>query len=172
MKGVSDRTFAPKMPITRAMLITVLHRQEGEPVAAPATFSDVAEGNYYAPAIAWASANGLVNGFGDGSFRPDEPVTREQLATIFYRYAALKNQSTENSTDISTFMDITQISPYALPALRWANGAGLISGTDWGGLAPQATTSRAEAAQIFMNYFQKAMESQLETAENISQMGE
>lgn len=152
MNGMSDDTFAPDLSASRAMLVTILYRLEGEPAAAASAFSDVASGKYYANAVAWASSGGIVNGFEDGSFRPDGAITREQLATILYRYAADKSWVTVEAANLSAYIDVAQISPYAVQAMGWANAAGLITGTDWGGLHPGGNATRAEVAAILMRF--------------------
>ena len=157
MNGTSANAFGPQLPASRAMLVTILYRMEGEPAAPASTFSDVPGGKYYANAVAWAAANGLVNGYGDDSFRPDGSVTREQLAAILYRYAALKGVETSDGADLSAYTDAGQISRYALPSLGWANNAGLITGFEWGGLAPRNETTRAELAAILMRFCEGVM---------------
>lgn len=153
MNGTSQNVFSPHTTADRAMLVTVLYRLEGEPISSALSFRDVPSDSYYASAVAWASSHGLIKGFSDGAFHPNSPITREQLAVILFRYAALKGRDTTPATDLSSYMDTYQISPYAFPALQWANAAGIITGTDWNGLAPQTETSRAEIAQILMNFF-------------------
>lgn len=111
MNGVTTTQFAPKTDITRGMLVTILYRVEGEPVAPPANpFKDVASGSYYEAAIAWAETRGIVNGFGGGLFRPNAPITREQFVAILYRYAAYKGLQTTASASLSAFADAASVS--------------------------------------------------------------
>ena len=152
MNGVSATEFAPNASLTRAMLVTILHRYESEPNAAGGTaFNDVADGVWYSDAIAWASANGIVNGVGDGKYNPSGSITREQFATIMYRYAGSPSVTDASATD--GFADAGEISSYATDAMRWAVATGLLRGREGGLLAPKGTASRAEAATIFMRYF-------------------
>ncbi len=152
MKGTSETTFEPGAPVTRAMIVTILHRLEGEPsaVGAAATFADVPADRWYTAAVEWARENGLAEGYGDGRFGPMDPVTREQLAAILFRYAAFKGWDTAISGDLSAYIDAGEISPWALEAMAWANGAGLITGRTASTLAPAGTAARAEAAAILM----------------------
>lgn len=152
MNGVTKNVFSPNTPASRAMLVTILYRLEGEPAVNGAAFSDVPREKYYAGAVAWASANHIVNGFEDNSFRPDAPITREQLAVILYRYAARKGRNVASRADLSGYTDARQISPYAEEALSWANASGLITGADWGGLHPGGQATRAETAAILMRF--------------------
>lgn len=155
MNGVTENTFSPNTPTNRGMLVTILYRLEGEPDASAAGFSDVDGGQYYAKAVAWASQNGLVNGFEDGTFRPDEPVTREQIATILYRYAAFQGRDVTAKADLSGFSDEAQVGGYAREPMAWAKAEGLITGTDWNGLHPGGYATRAETAAILMRFCEK-----------------
>ena len=157
MNGTTKNTFSPHAPIGRGMLVTILYRLEEEPSVSAAAFSDVASGKYYAKAVAWASRSGLVNGFGDGSFRPDEPVTREQIAAILYRYTAYKSGDVIARADLGGFTDAAQISGYAREPLAWAKAKGLINGTDWGGIHPGGYATRAETAAILMRFCENAI---------------
>ena len=127
------------------MLVTIIGRADGFTESIGALMSDVDPNEYYAPYIAWAAANGIVTGFEDGTFRPDENVTREQTAAILYRYAQYKGEdvSVAESANMS-FTDAAQISEYAVPAVQWACGAGIINGYPDGTLAPAASITRAE----------------------------
>ena len=157
MNGMTKNSFSPNTPASRGMLVTILYRLEGEPSVAAANFSDVANGKYYANAVAWASANGLVNGFGDGTFQPDGPVTREQIAAILYRYTVYRGGNVTGKADLLGYTDTAQISPYAREAMAWARAKGLINGTDWGGLHPGGYASRAETAAILMRFCESTM---------------
>ncbi len=153
--GVSDNEFAPDEAMNRAMLVTVLWRIEGRPaVSAENTFNDVPAGKWYTDAVIWASENGVVYGTGEGKFSPEDEITREQMATILYRYAKKKGYDTTASTDLNTFPDSSDTSSFARDALSWACGAGLIFGSD-GKLLPQDGASRAQVAAILMRYTQK-----------------
>ncbi|MCL2152630.1 MAG: S-layer homology domain-containing protein [Oscillospiraceae bacterium] len=154
--GTSATTFAPNSQMTRAMFVTVLHRlDELSPSDASATFSDANNPSlYYYNAVAWANANDIVTGYADGTFRPDNNVTREQMATIMYRYASYKGRDLSTPGAVfDTFPDITQISGYAAHAMRWASSWEIIRGSS-GKLLPQNTATRAEVAQIIYNYCQ------------------
>lgn len=153
MNGVDGSTFQPHAPIDRAMIVTILHRLEGSPAALPAAFTDVAAGAYYAEPVAWASANGVVNGYEDGAFRPTEPITREQLAAVLYRYARYRGLTGPNAPmgSPSQFPDASDVSAYAAGAMSWATGVGLLAGID-GRLQPQGTASRAQAAVILQRF--------------------
>ncbi|QAT43615.1 C69 family dipeptidase [Aminipila luticellarii] len=148
MKGVSGDSFAPNLTTNRAMIVTMLHRLEGEPSATAAGFADVKSGQYYAGAVSWASGNGIVSGMGENSFNPSGDLTREQLACILYRYAQYKNIDVTKSGALNGFSDHAQVSSYANGAIAWAVGNGIINGKD-GRLAPQDTTTRAELAVMF-----------------------
>ena len=120
MQGVSASSFAPGSTTSRAMIVTILHRLEGSPAASPASFSDVSASAYYAAPVAWASANGIVTGYTDGTFKPNAPITREQMAAILYRYASYKGL-VGSATAVSSpngFPDASSISPYAADAVR------------------------------------------------------
>ena len=153
MVGTTSTTFAPKDTLTRAMLVTVLYRMAGSPtVDAPSGFTDVADGQWYSDAIAWAAANGIVNGVGGNKFAPSEPVTREQLAAIFFRYA--KAEAPEVDV-LSGYPDAESVSTYARDAMAWAVSTGLVTGSkeaDGTYLAPQGLAAREQAAAILMRY--------------------
>ena len=156
MKGTADSAFEPGAPVTRGMLITVLYRIEGEPaVDGTAPFADVAPERWYTDAVIWAARSRLVEGYGDGSFGPSDPVTREQLAVILYRYAGFKGDELTRSSDLSAFADAPEISPWALTAMRWAEAMGLINGRTETTLVPAGTATRAEAAAILMRFLEE-----------------
>lgn len=156
--GTAFARFSPEDYMTRAMLVTVLWRLEGEPSAqTQATFSDVKEGSWYAEAVSWAAECGIVNGMSEELFAPDGYVTREQIATIMLRYSHCKEYDTEARTDISSYADAKQVSPYACDAMSWANAAGLINGSNENGkllLLPQGNATRAQVATILMRFVQ------------------
>ncbi len=155
MTGTGSGMFSPNEEITRGMLVTILYRLSGEPaVSESAPFADVETGSYYEKAVAWAAACGIVSGYENGSFGPNDAVTREQLAAILYRYARYQGQDVSASADLSGFADAGAVSGYAQPALAWASGSGLIVGTTDGTLDPQGTATRAQAATILMRFCQ------------------
>ena len=157
MNGVGNNKFAPDGVTDRGMIVTVLYRLENEPTASAASFTDVASGAYYANAVAWASANGIVTGYGNGKFGPNDPITREQFASILYRYAQYKKYdvSVGEDTNILSYTDAQSISSYAVPAIQWACGAGVMNGSN-GRLSPKSGATRAQAAQLLMNFCENA----------------
>lgn len=152
MDGVSYYKFAPDATITRGMVVTMLWRMAGEPYEAAAGFTDVAAGRYYTTAVAWAARNGIVEGMTATTFAPDQAITREQLASILYRYAKWLGFSGYGS-DISGYTDAGKVSSYAYDAMSWAVRSGVVTGTSAKVLDPQGTASRAAAAQMFMNFY-------------------
>ena len=154
MNGTSDTTFAPDESLNRAMLATILYRLSGEPAARGEgkTFMDVAPDTWYTSAVAWASANGIVSGVGDGKFALTQAITREQLATMFYRCAKYSKLDTSAKGDLSKFADGDQIAAWASDAMAWAVGAGLISGKTANVIDPTGTATRAEVATILMRF--------------------
>ena len=152
MDGVSYYRFAPDATITRGMVVTMLWRMAGEPYEAAAGFTDVAAGRYYSTAVAWAARNGIVEGMTATTFAPDQAITREQLASILYRYAKWLGFSGYGS-DISGYTDAGKVSSYAYDAMSWAVRSGVVTGTSARVLDPQGTASRAAAAQMFMNFY-------------------
>lgn len=153
MTGTGERTFSPGAPATRAMLVTILYRLAGEPAAEGGGFTDVSASAYYASAVAWASQNGIVEGFEDGSFQPDAAITREQLAAVLYRYATWKGADTSASGELTDFADAASVSSWAQAAMKWAVGAGILSGSA-AGLEPQGTATRAQAAAMLVRFTQ------------------
>lgn len=152
MDGVSYYRFAPDATITRGMVVTMLWRMAGEPYEAAAGFTDVAAGRYYTTAVAWAAKNGIVEGMTATTFAPNQAITREQLASILYRYAKWLGFSGYGS-DISGYTDAGKVSSYAYDAMSWAVRSGVVTGTSARVLDPQGTASRAAAAQMFMNFY-------------------
>ena len=153
MNGTSDSRFSPDESTTRGMIVTILYRLEGEPAAADAGFSDVASGQYYTSAIAWASANQIVNGYGDGRFGPNDIITREQLAAILYRYAQYKGYDvTDGGMSLHEYRDADQVSSYALSALQWAVSEELLQGVGTSLISPKTSATRAQAATILMRF--------------------
>lgn len=152
--GTSDTTFGPDEVMDRAMLATVLYRLEGEPdvTGQELIFTDVPEDTWYTDAVIWANANGIVNGTGDTTFSPGEPVVREQIATLLYRYAEWKGYDTTARADLSGYADADLISEYAADAISWANAAGLIMGNSANTLNPAGDATRAEVAAILLRF--------------------
>ena len=155
MLGVTEDTFQPDAAITRGMIAAILYRVEGEPaVTGGNPFPDVKSGSYCDKATAWAAANGIVNGYEDGEFRPGQTVTRQEMAAILYRYAQYQKLDTSvgADTNILSYEDASQLSGYAVPAMQWAVGAGVINGTTASTLSPKGDASRAQAASILYRF--------------------
>jgi len=154
MNGVSSRAFAPNANLTRGMLVQILYNLEGKPKGTAANFSDVQADAWYAEAVGWAASSKVVTGYADGTFRPNAAVTREQAAAILYRYAQSKgiDVSVGENTNILSYVDVQQASEYAIPALQWAVGAGVLNGKNGGRLAPTGTATRAEIAAIMQRW--------------------
>lgn len=160
MNGVSGTSFAPNSNLTRGMLVQILFNLEGKPQSASASFSDVKADAWYAKAIGWAAANKVVTGYADGTFRPNAAVTREQAAAILYRYAQSKgiDVSAGEDTNILSYADALQASEYAIPALQWAVGTGVLNGKSGNLLAPTGTATRAEIAAIMQRWCEKIVQ--------------
>lgn len=152
MNGTGPSTFSPNGSTTRSMIVAILYRMEGSPAVGGADFADVSPGQYYASAVAWASANGIVNGYSDGTFRPGAAITREQLAAFLYRYARYKGSDVSDRADLSAYADSAGIAGYAVEAVEWANAAGLVNGTSQTTLSPRGTATRAQAAVILTRF--------------------
>ena len=153
MVGMSETTFEPNTTVNRAQVVQMLYNLEGQPqVSGDSGFSDIRDDQWYAKAVAWASANDVVAGYEDGTFRPTRAVTREEFAQILYNYAKCKGYGLSASADLGKFPDSGQVSSWAETALGWANGNGLINGHDDGRLDPKCSTIRAQAASILMNF--------------------
>ena len=155
MNGVSETSFAPHAATSRSMIVTILYRLEGEPVVDYAMdFTDVAGDAYYAEAVRWAASEGIVGGYGGGLFGSDDAVTREQLAVILYRYAVYKGYdvSIGEDTNILSYDDFADLSEYAIPAMQWACGAGIITGVTDATLVPQGEATRAQVAAMLMRF--------------------
>ncbi len=158
MSGTSATTFSPDTTTTRGMIVTILHRLEGTPaVSTSGTFADVTAGRYYTDAVEWASANGIVGGYGNGRFGPNDPITREQMAAILYRYAAYKEYDVSGAADLSGYSDASSISSYARVAMQWANHSGLVNGTSDTTLSPQGSATRAQAAVILYRFCEEVL---------------
>ena len=159
-KGIMDGTgadrFSPNAPLTRAMIVTILYRMAGSPAMSGASdFKDVDSNKWFAKAVAWAAANGIVNGYGSGLFGPNDPVTREQLAAILYRYAVYGGMTAVTlEENLGSFADTAQLSAYAIQAMNWAVGQGLINGSG-SNLVPKAQATRAQVAAIIHRYLER-----------------
>ena len=159
-KGIMDGTgadrFSPNAPLTRAMIVTILYRMDGSPAMSGASdFKDVDSNKWFAKAVAWAAANGIVNGYGSGLFGPNDPVTREQLAAILYRYTAYcKASTTMNGDNLASFTDLSTVSGYALESMNWAVGEKLLKGAN-SKLDPKANATRAQVAAIIHRYLER-----------------
>ena len=152
MQGTSANAFSPYAATTRGMLVTILYRLEGEPAVTGNPFSDVAANTWYTDAISWSAANEIVVGHGNGLFGPNDNLTREQLATILYRYAAFKGYDVTVTGNLAAFIDAGAASDWAQTALAWAVENGVMNGNGNGVLDPTGTTTRAHVAQMLMNF--------------------
>lgn len=152
MNGVAADQFAPQTTLTRAMMAAVLANLENGSANTSGSFSDVADGAWYADAVNWAAENGIVNGYEDGTFRPDAPLTREQMAAFLYNYAAYKGYDVSATNDLAQFSDAAQVSSWAADVVKWAVGADLLHGVGDDKLAPTGTATRAEVAAILANF--------------------
>ena len=160
MSGMSEDIFAPNTPLTREMLAVVLYNVEGQPESAGVNpFTDVKMDMWYTDAIHWANENGIVAGYDNGAYGVGDLITREQFATILYRYAQFKGyDTTQGGMAVREFSDYENISDYARPAMAWAVNAGIMGGMDDGTLMPQGKATRAEAATMLMNFCENVME--------------
>lgn len=156
MVGTDERSFSPNGITTRGMLVTILYRTEGEPAASNQShYADVPPSAYYASPVSWASWHGIASGYSADAFGPEDSISRQQLATILYRYAAYKNFDVSHRGNLVQFSDRDQISDYAIDALSWANATGLLNGKADQTLAPAASTTRAEMAAILQRFCEK-----------------
>lgn len=152
MAGITATTFGPNVTTSRAMLATILYRLEGEPNVTAASFTDVESGMYYTDAVAWASSKGIVTGYGDGTFLPNKAISREEMAAMLYRYASYKGYDVTGIKDLGGYSDAGSVSSYAVEALQWATGAGLVTDMGDGTLSPTGLASRAQIATILMRF--------------------
>ena len=152
--GTTPTTFHPDQAMNRAMLVTVLYRMEKEPAAEGRgkSFADVSAGAYYAKAVAWASDKGIVAGYSETQFGPEDTITREQLAVILNRYATYKGYNTSKTADLAAFQDADQISEWARVPVQWANVMKLLNGRTSTTLAPKGSATRAEVAKILVTF--------------------
>ena len=152
MTGTSGTTFEPNATLTRAMMATVLWAMEGNPTAGSGSYTDVSSGDWYYNAVRWATSAGVVNGVGDNTFAPNDPLTREQMAVMLYAYAVYKGYDTAASTAAESFNDSGEISGWALTAMNWAVDNGLLGGKPGNLLDPTGSATRAEIATILRNF--------------------
>ena len=155
MEGYGDGIFKPDNDLSRAMLVQILYNLEGRPaVSGESAFTDVADGAWYFDAVTWAAANGIVGGYGNGKFGPEDNITREQLAAILYRYTQAKEYdvSVGEDTNILSYTDALAVSEWAVSAMQWACGAGVIEGVTTSTLVPQGNATRAQVATMLMRF--------------------
>ena len=155
MTGTSKTTFEPNTTTTRGMIVSILHRLEGNPVVTEEAFSDVSADDWYGKAVAWASSEGIVGGYGDGTFQPNKAITREEMASILYRYAQYKDQDVSARADLTKYTDADQVGAWAEDVMQWANAEGLINGMTEDTLVPQGNATRAQVAAMFQRYLNK-----------------
>ncbi|MBQ8301844.1 MAG: S-layer homology domain-containing protein [Clostridia bacterium] len=155
MQG-TDKGFEADSKMTRAMLVTVLYRLENpSEEIGECIFEDVSENAWYGDAVAWAAENDIVSGISETEFAPEDNVSREQMAMIFYRYAKFKGYNTEETSELSQFTDKAKISDWSLEALKWANAAEIISGTSDTEISPKDTATRGQVASILMRFCER-----------------
>ena len=155
MSGYGNGLFGPNDILSRAQLCQIIYNLEGQPATTSGSaFADIADGAWYADAVTWAAENGIVGGYGGGLFGPEDNLTREQLAAILYRYAQTKGYdvSVGEDTNILGYTDALKISEYAIPAMKWACGAGVIMGVTESALLPQGSATRAQVATMLMRF--------------------
>ncbi|MBQ6810498.1 MAG: S-layer homology domain-containing protein, partial [Firmicutes bacterium] len=150
--GTSATTFSPDLPMDRSMLVTVLHRREGTPQpTAPASFSDVPADTWYSEAVAWAAEEKIVSGYEDGTFRPEKPITRQEIMSLFQRYVVYlgEDASSEDLRIFNSFLDCSLVGEWATPAAQWCTSVGIICGSN-GYISPTSSSTRAQIASILM----------------------
>lgn len=152
--GTNETTFAPEQKLTRAMIVTILHRMEGQPyVPGNSKFPDIQDTSaYYYVAVKWATKNNIISGYNNGNFGPNDNITREQLAVILNKYCIYKGKYKAKQDKLNQFSDASKISDFAKWGMQWATGAGVITGTKEGNLNPQGTATRAEVASMLYKY--------------------
>lgn len=158
MEGMSETKFSPNTSLTRAQAVQILYNLEGQPTVTRTTsFADLTT-HWAAKPIAWAEQTGVVDGYEDNTFRPENNVTRQEFAQMMYNYAAYKDYDLSAKGDLSQFTDGDSVQEWAVTAMSWANGNALINGHDDGTLEPGGTTTRAQAASILMRFDQNLVE--------------
>ena len=161
MSGFSEDTFGPNAALSRAQLCQILYNMEGRPaVTGGGSFSDLADGAWYTDAVTWAASQGIVDGYGGGLFGPDDNITREQLASILYRCAQARGDdvSVGEDTNILSYSDAADVAEYAISAMQWACGAGVITGISESALAPRGEATRAQTAAMLMRFCEQYVE--------------
>ncbi len=154
--GTSEDTFSPDSGMTRAMLVTVLHRLEGTPKSDYAIpFKDVEAGAWYTDAVAWATEKGIVNGYDAVTFGTNDSITRQDIITVLYRYSKYKGENVDVQGDVSAFVDFNNTSDYAVDAMKWAVGTVIVKGTTDTTLAPKETSTRAQVATLILRYTER-----------------
>ena len=159
MSGMTGTTFAPDTTTNRGMIVTILYRLAGEPEVKSGPFTDVPAGRWYTNAVSWAEANGIVGGYGDGTFGPEDNITREQMAAILYRYARYMGYDVTGTANLNAFIDLNDLASYAKEATAWANASGLISGITETTLNPKGTATRAQVSMILMRFCENVVPS-------------
>ena len=160
MNGTSDTAFSPNATTSRSMIVTILYRLAGSPDLPESNwgypYADVDASAYYSTPVYWARMNDLVTGYSDTQFGPDDAITREQMAAILYRYAQYKGYdvSIGEDTNILSYVDVDQVSDWAMEAFQWACGTGVIEGDENSALTPKADTTRAQAAAMLMRFIE------------------
>lgn len=161
MNGISATIFSPNAETTRGMIVTILYRLEGSPavggsasdkLSADTGYTDVAAGKWYTDAVAWAGGNGIVKGYSDGTFRPNDKITRQELAAMLYRYSQFKGYDISKMNELSAYTDKNEIGSWAMDSLKWANAQGLVKGRTETTIAPRGNATRAEAAAMLMRF--------------------
>lgn len=167
MNGTGNTTFSPGAAVTRGMAVTILYRMESMPATVNRVkFSDVPKGEYYSDAVVWASENNIASGYSSEQFRPDETITREQMITVLYRYARLKDCDITSTGNIMDFSDVGAVESYALNPVKWALGKGLISGTGESVIAPGRSLTRAQNAVMLKRFCENILLSDAVVHEN------
>jgi len=152
MHGMGDKLFAPDAALSRAMMVQILYNMEGRPsYNVQNNFTDI-DGHWSADAVLWAGENNIVEGYEDGSFRPETDLSREQMAAVLCRYARYKGVDTSTQGDLNVFVDGSLTSDWAAESMRWAVAVGIVNGTGDGMLSPLGSATRAHVAQIMTNY--------------------
>ncbi len=155
MNGMGNALFAPNQTLNRAMLVQILYNEAGKPEVTQNTgFQDVSANSWYAKAIAWAAQNGIVSGYGNGKFGPNDAVTREQAVQVLYAYAQKQGADVSAQDALDSYTDAGAVSSWAQNAMRWATAKQIVSGTAQNTLSPSGTTTRAQAAQLMMRFFE------------------
>ena len=154
MNGYSQDTFGPQNRLSRAQLAQILYNLEGRPQtdSVSGSYGDLTPGAWYEDAISWAVKSGVLSGYGDGNMRPNQAVSRQQLAAMLYRYAQHKGNDVSQSADLDGFQDRDQVAAYAQAPLQWAVAAGIVNGTSADTLSPNGSASRAQTAVMLMRF--------------------